>query len=140
MRRSKKRKLIRRLFNTVLPLLLFSVLGICYIQYYKEGQELKKNSAITIGRIIQFHYDFKGSGGTFSFEYTVKSKVYTNRSVYPRLIASEGYRFEGKSFPVVYDTLHPANSNLLIGSKTFAAYGLSIPDSLKWADNYISVW
>lgn len=42
-----------------------------------------------------------------------------------------------RSFPVVYDSLHPEISKILITPTDFKKYNIPFPDSLNWVKQYV---
>lgn len=101
-----------------------------------RGANLKKNRCFTIGYVVRFSGDYRGAGGTIHFKYHVKGENYEEANAFVNLYKYEGYRFEGKTFPVAYDSTDYSNSRILITTADFKDFLLPFPDSLQWVKQY----
>ncbi|HTA28422.1 MAG TPA: hypothetical protein VK809_11570 [Bacteroidia bacterium] len=95
-------------------------------------ESLNKHKGFTVGYI----YEYELTTGVdyvnyIKFRYLVKNKIYKNYNGAPSSNGL-GYEFVNKTFPVVFDTVEPANSRILIFPSDYKGLGMSFPDSLNW--------
>jgi len=81
----------------------------------------------TVGRITGVDHTIRSSKAVF-YSFNADGKEY-NGSVNIYRFGREG--FIDKKFQVIYDSLDPSNSAMLIFQETFNYFNLSMPDSLS---------
>jgi hypothetical protein len=94
---------------------------------------LKQHKLFTSGVLLSYYHSFTPYSGTYDYTYSyfLKSKKYLG-TISTRTNDEIGYEIINKKFPVVYDSLEPSNSSMLIFPKDFQYFGLPFPDSLNW--------
>jgi len=136
MRRKDKRE-IRRIITGIIPFISIMVMVCLFVGYMIKGDELKQNAVLTTGTVLKFHRDYRSNGGSIRYVFDSGGKQYENTGGYPRLYSDDGYNFEGKVFPVVYDHGDPGNSRMLITPGDFKTYNIPFPDTLNWVKKYV---
>ena len=85
---------------------------------------------ISIGKIVGKQNDYRDNFYPV-YRYTVANIEYSGTYSGSK---SNSYwvDYEGKYFPVVYSTINPDKSILLISPDDFDRFGIVFPDSLNW--------
>jgi len=65
----------------------------------------------------------------------VNGTTYRNSDMYGSFSALLKKKLFNKTLPVVYDSMHPGFSKILIFKSDFESYHIPYPDSLQWAED-----
>ncbi|WP_343745153.1 hypothetical protein [Chitinophaga sp.] len=136
-KRARRNSIIRKITKTI-PYVLASALVVAMIFALVRSNRLSNNNIVTTARISSFSRDYKGSGGTVFYEFSVAGQMYARSNGYARIDSDSGYLLVGKTFPVVYEPGHPANSMILLSPDRFEAFHVPFPDSLNWIRSYFT--
>jgi len=129
-------------WNKIGGTLLITFCVLLIIRGFYNANKLKKNHALTIGKITDCRENGVGNGGTVSvdFIFTVNGEQHNGSwgSTTDRFgcIICQKY-FYGKWFPAVYEPGNFQNATLLILPSEFERYGYDFPDSQYWVLYYI---
>lgn len=139
MKRKNKKKIIDFFISPIMVLVYFLLLvtGI-YSSSNRRKQERLENMEYSNAMITGFLNDGKGQAGSIVYNYEIMGIAYQESRGSMNIFSNKeiAKQFEGKYFPIVYDSLNPKNSTLLLIPSDFAAYNLIFPDSLKWVLPY----
>lgn len=104
----------------------------------RNQKNIKNNIKITNAHIYKCTKDYKGNGIYLDYTFFIKDSLIKSTDGFSRIITDRTYIFEGKTFPVAYDSTNPKNNELLLTKDRFEKYNLIFPDSLKWVMSYES--
>lgn len=130
----------RKIISTGIVLTLFTLL-IIYINFrnYRDNTSIKKNLKTGSAIITSHATNGKGSSGWFYYEFSYKGILYkestSDRGI--RRTTDVKERFIGSSLIVVFDSLNPDRSRMLIEEKDYKEYNLTMPVDVKWASAYV---
>lgn len=124
--------------SILLTILVVMLTWIIYLAI-KTGSP-KENLQITYSHILEcptsrhadqigFRYGFEKDGHTIvagTFDYAGQLTMSDCKQY-----------FIGRSFPVIYDSLHPDKNSILIDSIAFRNYNIPFPDSQQWIYQYL---
>jgi hypothetical protein len=108
-------------------LLLFFIFD---YNYRRKQLILKQNAQKTIGKIVNSTSGYRG-GVEIDYEFVLNGNLYTGGT---KILVSNKHAnaFIGKHFPVVYDSINPKNSMMLIMPSEYEMFNFLYPDSLEW--------
>jgi hypothetical protein len=116
---------------------IFLVTTVCLAYYFFSKKTLYENGQITNAHVYAINQGSVKSGKVvikYYFYNTRREKYYGGED------AGLSYNVKNEllnlNFPVVYDTLNPNNSELLIDIKSWRKLNLTFPDSLDWLRKY----
>ena len=115
----------------MLAIFLGAMLIVAIVISIKHCYGLSEHRDFTIGKVVAITGMVRGVP-FIDYEYRVNNKTYVKSA---RL---DGYRADvnslsGKFFFVVFDSLDPIVSDILIRQRDYSEYNHVCPDSLKWA-------
>ena len=119
----------------IFAITFIAVLIIVFTNGKKVQDGIKMNKKITIGEVYKTDDAYRG-GIDLTYRYKVGNTEYTNKGDFTPLSSHYSNRILNHYFPVVYDSLKPENSAILVASKAFEIYQITIPDSLKWMASF----
>lgn len=111
----------------ILPLL---VMAIAFVLSRNEYENIKNNAAYTSGLVTETKYQ-KGGLYKVHYQFQVGNETYKDSDLIDGC-AELSNQVEGKRFSVVYNSLNPNQSTILITEEDFKRFGLPFPDSLIW--------
>lgn len=121
--------------NLWLPFLISGLIGVLFWFNRNDRRKLKESGLLTNGYVYKtFGGGNRSSKLGLKYSYILNDKNYESSNTYIKHSFSQGDRFEGKYFPVIYDKQDPSNSKILIDRDDFNEYRLDYPDSLIWID------
>jgi len=115
----------------IFPFLCVFILCSCSVD------EIRKYKSNTIGKIINKINCAKG-GYTLEYQYQVNNVIYVDMNGTTIYNCEFESTFRNKQFTVVYSTLNPDKSFMLITPDDFEFWGYEIPDSLNWVRDCFS--
>ena len=98
----------------------------------KRANEILKNPEIGIGKVYSIKIIDK-RGYKIAYEFNYDNKIYSNFSVDTYDYIRD--KVVGKTFPVIFNKMHPDKCDILIFKRDFKRFNLSYPDSLSWVPN-----
>jgi hypothetical protein len=101
----------------------------------KRDKSLINHMGFTTGYVSQYKLRVNNAptmNYDIYFNYIVKGEKYTEVSGGPESKGGIGNEFIGKTFLVVYDTLHPDNASILIFPHQYKNFNLPFPQNLNW--------
>lgn len=119
----------KRNIVTVIVLIVFAIAFIWNVFIDNETENIKKNLAYAKGVVTKTKAR-KGSWLVF-YEFKVGNNVIKDKVVM-NLCLKLSYKIEGQSFTVIYNSLKPKQSRILITERSFSRFNLTLPDSLNW--------
>jgi len=106
------------------------------IREHVEKKDLLQHYNITSAVITDFSRGGPGHEDYLYFSYKIGAEKFDKSTV--RYIKNHaGKIFVGQVFPLIYDTRNIKNYYILIFEYDFKRYGLQMPYSLRWTDEYI---
>jgi hypothetical protein len=100
-------------------------------------KEIEEHRGLTTGKIIDYSTkNYRGGGFELMYEYQVNGVKYNNDNG-PRITPGNWKYFKEKFFSVVYSTINPEKSIIIVYPDDFKRWGYVFPDSLDWViDKY----
>ena len=125
--------------SIILTLLASAMAWVVYMAVLANNGPVK-NGKLANGRILKcttsrrsdnvaFNYGFEHNG------HTIVTITFSFAGQFT--MADCNQYFVGRSFPVMYDSTHAANNEILIDSISFKRYRLPFPDSQVWIYNHL---
>ena len=106
------------------------IIFIAFLYFSCKYDEIKKNKGMTLGKIS---YSLSHAKGGYSIKYVYKIGNESFEGMIGTFYKCNFEKtFQGKYFPVVYSTINPEKSILLITPNDFNSWGYEFPDSLNW--------
>ena len=112
------------------------IIGVVVTLYSSsQKRELFQNKKMSTGIISKYEPEGKSTTDEFVYQFNLNGFLFYghHRGTWPNGGVD---KFINKAFPVVYDSLNPNNSNMLMNDKDFIEYNIPFPDSLKWVLPY----
>ncbi|WP_078672132.1 hypothetical protein [Chitinophaga eiseniae] len=134
-KRAQRNSIIRKIIRGV-PYIVALALGALCTIYAIRLNKLKHDYVVTSAIISSFSADYRGTGGTVSYEFRLEGKIHKGATGYPDLNAEKASSLIGKIFPLVYEKGKVNNNKILIFPDRFKPFNLSFPDSLEWVKSY----
>lgn len=117
--------------------IIFILLALYLIYNQVRKESLYQNGLVSNGYVYEInHASHKGSNIVIKYKYVVDGHMY-----YGGLDSPLPYNIRENllhsSFPILYDSTHPGNSQLMIESRFWQKLNLEIPDTLSWLKKYL---
>jgi hypothetical protein len=93
-------------------------------------KEIEEHRGLTTCKIVDYSNGYRG-GISLEYLYVVNNIEYKGSSS-QMLSAKYWDDYKDKYFPVVYSTINPEKSIILVYPKDFIQWGYVFPDSLDW--------
>lgn len=131
---------------TVAVLGVVSLIAYQYFHLRSDVTEIKRHEAFAEGRIEEYvsaRYPKRSSFPTgsayynkpgyiyFVYSFSVSRKTYWGKK-FEEIKPDQLWRFEHRSFPVVYSRNDPRKNAILIDPNSFSLFNIPVPDSLSW--------
>lgn len=96
-----------------------------------DYKEIEKNKEITFGIINDYSKHYRSYAFSPNYSYIVNGVEYKGVSYH---VFNLNYwdAYNGKSFPIVYSSINPQKSIMLITPHDFKRWEMEFPDSLNW--------
>lgn len=111
----------------ILPLVMMAIV---YVLSRNEYKDTKNNAVYTSGLVTKTKYQ-KGGSYEVYYQFQVGNETYKDSDLIDGC-SELSNQVEGKIFCVVYNSLNPNQSAILITKEDFKRFGLPFPDSLIW--------
>jgi|GEM_PF-1908793 hypothetical protein len=112
----------------VFIVVLVASIWLFYNQHLTNKMDkVSANRKFTIGTVVSVDHQFRGSKDVF-YSYYVNGKNYIS-SINIERFSRDSY--VNKQFQVIYDSLEPSNSSMLIFVDNFNYFNIPMPDSLS---------
>ena len=106
-------------------------LAFILILFSCKYKEIEKNKEISFGIINDYSKHYRSNAFTPHYSYKVNGIEYKGK--YDTFFNMKYWnKYIGKSFPIVYSSINPQKSIMLITPNDFKNWGLEFPDSLNW--------
>ena len=104
---------------------------------YREENNLLSHRRFAIGTIKEIVTYYQNSGKVFiKYDFKLKQRIYNGQT---SVVSKNKYKDRdflkalliNKNFPIVFDSLDPNNSKILLAKKDYENFSIKRPDSLK---------
>jgi hypothetical protein len=109
---------------------------ISYLNNTRNVQVITKSPSFSIARITSFRYE-KGKALLAEYNFDVNGKSFTSAKGDGRFEKIGNFILH-RSFPVIYNSIDPNKSAVLIFKSDFEKFNIAFPDSLMWVETKLS--
>jgi hypothetical protein len=115
------------------------ILILAYLTYAFRDLSLRSNLKTrkkqVMAEIVDSYGAYRG-GLSVKYRYSTNFGNFTGGTVINEINGYYCNLFKSKFYPLVYDSVNPSYSQILILPEKFAEYGIKFPDSLEWVNKY----